>query len=70
MIPSLIPSPRQKIIMISVSVELVSKMISQLDEVSHVTTEFIPLYMDHQVTKLPILKYIVGYFSVEVGKVA
>ena len=70
MISSLIPIPRQNTIMISVSVELVSKMISQLDEVSHVTTEFIPLYRDHQITKLPRLKYVFGYFSVEVGKVA
>ena len=43
-------------------------MIKHPDEVSHVTTELIRLYRDHQLIKLPKLKYIVGYLPDDVSK--
>ena len=58
----------RKTIMINVSFESCSKMNIQPDEVSHVTTELIRLYRDHQFTKLPKLKYIVGYLPDDVSK--
>ena len=35
---------------------------------SHTLTELIRLYRDHQFTKLPKLKYIVGYLPDDVSK--
>ena len=37
----------RKTIMINICLESCSKMILQPDEVSHITTELIPLYSDH-----------------------
>ena len=54
--------------MINVSPESSSKIIVHPDEVSHVTTELIRLYRDHQFVKLPKLKYILGYLLVDVSK--
>ena len=54
--------------MINVSPESSSKMIVHPDEVSHVTTELIHLYRDHQFVKFPKLKYILGYLLVDVSK--
>ena len=56
--------------MISVSVESYSKVILETDEITHITTELIRLYRDHQFTKLPKLKYIVGYLPDETSKAA
>ena len=58
----------RKTIMINVSFGSCSKMNIQPDEVSHVTTELIRLHRDHQFTKLPKLKYIVGYLPDDVSK--
>ena len=58
----------RKTIMINVTFGSCSKMNIQPDEVSHVTTELIRLYRDHQFTKLPKLKYIVGYLPDDVSK--
>ena len=58
----------QKTIMINVSFGSCSKMNIQPDEVSHVTTELIRLYRDHQFTKLPKLRYIIGYLPDDVSK--
>ena len=54
--------------MINVSFGSCSKMIIHPDEVSHVTTKVIRVYSDHQFTKLPKLKYIVGYLPDDVSK--
>ena len=53
--------------MITVSFNSYSKMISQLEEISHVTTELMFLYRDHQFVKLPKVKYIVRYLHVNVS---
>ena len=54
--------------MISVSDEIYSKMVFESYEVSHVTTELICLYSDHQFAKLSRMKCIVGYLLVDVSK--
>ena len=54
--------------MINVSPESSSKMIVHPDEVSHVTTELIHLYRDHQFVKFPKPKYIFGCLPVGVYK--
>ena len=55
-------------IMINVSFGSCSKMIIHPDQVSHVTTKVIRVYSDHQFTKLPKLKYTVGYLPDDVSK--
>ena len=53
--------------MITVSFNSYSKMISQLEEISHVITELMCLYRDHHFVKLPKVKYIVRYLPVNVS---
>ena len=55
--------------MITVSFNSYSKMISQLEEISHVITKLMCLYRDHQFVKLPKVKYIVRYLPVNVSTV-
>ena len=58
----------RKTIMISVSFESCSKMVSQPDEVLHVATELLRLYKNYQFVKLFRMKYILSYLPVSVSK--